>query len=123
MDAHLTTRYASSIVLATGHLKRLTEESVAKITMHVIERRSDGYAPPLRLIRYVLGRAKVKGFRTDWDCCGVLETDALAFGYISEEAMRPSDLIAVKLSGEWRFFTDREYLDLLLPVAADGGKK
>ena len=91
--------------------------------MHIIERRSDGYAPPLRTIRYVLRRAKKKGLRTDWDCCGVLETGALSFGCISEEKMRLSDLVAVKLSGEWEFFTDREYLALKLPQKDKKDKK
>lgn len=84
--------------------------------MHIIERRSDGYAPTLRTIRYVLRRAARKGFRVDWDCCGVLETGALSFGCVSEEVMRVSDLVAVKLSGKWEFFTDREYLALKLPT-------
>ena len=86
--------------------------------MHIIERRSDGYAPPMRTIRYVLRCAAKKGFRVDWDCCGVLETGALSFACIAEDLSRPSDLIAVKLSGEWQFFTDREYLALKIPVGA-----
>ncbi|HTS04771.1 MAG TPA: hypothetical protein VMP68_04245 [Candidatus Eisenbacteria bacterium] len=77
--------------------------------MHVIERRFDGYAPPMSTIRYVLRQAAKKGFRVDWDCCGVLEDGSLSFGCISGKERRLSNLIAMKVSGKWRFFTDREY--------------
>jgi hypothetical protein len=86
---------------------------VSGCLMHVIERRSDGYAPPMSTIRRVLRIAGRKGFRTDWDCVGVLETGALCFGSISDDT-RPANLVAIKLSGEYRFMTEREYLALRL---------
>lgn len=84
--------------------------------IHVIERRSDGYAPPMSTIRRVLRIAKSKGLRSDWNFVGVLETGALSFGDISH-AEPTTDLIAMKLSGTYKFMTDREYLELRIPLA------
>jgi hypothetical protein len=80
--------------------------------IHVIERRSDGWAPPMSTIRRVLRIAKKKGFRYDWNCCGVLESGALCFGDLSADETQ-ADLVAVKsciTSGPYRFMTEREYL-------------
>jgi len=81
--------------------------------IHVVERRVDGFAPPMSTIRRVLRIAASKGFRSDWNYCGILESGALSFGDISADD--GVSLIAVKLSGEYRFVTDSEYLDLKLP--------
>ena len=82
--------------------------------MHIIERSTDGYAPSMSTIRRVLRIAKRKGFRSDWDCVGVLETGALSFGNMADD-MKTTNLIAIKLSGEYRFLTEREYYELKLP--------
>jgi len=81
--------------------------------MHVIERRRDGWAPPMRVIRYVLRRAKAKGFRSNWNYCGVLDSGALCFADLGAD-LNQADLVAVKVSGEYKFMTEREYLDMRL---------
>ncbi|MCU1301994.1 MAG: hypothetical protein JWQ87_2278 [Candidatus Sulfotelmatobacter sp.] len=81
--------------------------------IHVIERRSDGWSPSMRTIRRVLRIAKRKGFRSDWNYAGILETGAICFADISADDSQ-ADLVAIKLSGEYHFMTEREYLDLNL---------
>jgi hypothetical protein len=84
------------------------------VIYNIVERRSDGWRPSDQVIRYVLRLAKRKGFRSDWNYMGVLETGALCFSHLSDDP-RQADLVAIKLSGEYRFMTEREYLDLKLP--------
>lgn len=87
--------------------------------IHIIERRSDGYAPSLRTVRRILRIANRRGLRIDWDYVGVLETGALCFGN-GDTMPGTSDLVAIKLSGEYRFMTNAKYLALKLPASKKG---
>jgi hypothetical protein len=85
----------------------------------VIERRRDGFRPSMNMILGVMREAKRQGFRSDWDCCGVLDSGALLFGCLADD-MKPTNLIAVNFSGEWNFYTEREYYALRLPGLDSG---
>ena len=87
--------------------------------IHIIERRSDWYAPSLPTIRRILALAKAAGFRSDWDYCGVLEDGALSFGSSGDNLK--VNLIAVRVRrGKYEFMTEREYLNRPLPTVSAG---